>query len=236
MPDSPIKAGDYPSGGAISLLRLLHLASPTLPIGAFAYSQGLEHAVERRWVHDDASAKNWIEDVMKNVLAATDVPLLRRLYESWVAEDMEEVHRWTAYLLACRESSEFRHEDLQLGAALMRLLNSLELRAARRWPDGADAAFLTSFTLAARHWRIGLTHTAMGFLWSWADNQVAAAIKLVPLGQTSGQRLLLGLTDAITTSVRTGLALQDNELGCSAPALAIASALHETQYSRMFRS
>jgi urease accessory protein len=222
-----------PGGVSPSLLRLLQLTSPALPIGAFAYSQGLEHAVEARWVHDEASAAAWILGLVSQVLTQVEVPYLVRLMEAFTAGADPGV--WSQALLASRGSAELRAEELRLGSALCRLLVTLEVPGAGDW-EGGLPTHLAMFALAAARWHIPVAEAAGGYLFSWCENQVGAAARLVPLGQSAAQRILSRATELIPEGVATGLALPDDQIGFSAPAHGIGAALHETQYSRIFRS
>lgn len=221
---------------ASSTLRLLQLASPMLPVGAYAYSQGLEWAVERGWVCDEDSAAHWIEGVMAHSLGRLDVPLLARLHRAWRQDDEQAVHRLSRYLDAARESAELKAEQRQLGQSLARLLAALDMDAARPWTDIAYSSFATLFALAAVRWEVDESATLNAYLWAWGENQVAAAMKLVPLGQTAGQRILSRLITRIPDLVAHAAELADDQLGFFAPRLALASAQHETQYTRLFRS
>lgn len=221
---------------ATSSLRLWQLISPALPIGAFAYSQGLEYAVETGWVKDESSAAQWITGLVNHSLSALDIPILSRLYKSWQLNDMEKVIYWNHYLQASRESSELLTEDRQIGGALQKLLADMKIHQVKNWPESEQPSFATMFALAASHWMVTLNEACQGFLWSWSENQVAAAIKLVPLGQTAGQRILSKVVDEIPSAVERGLKLTDDQIGMAAHGLGIASALHETQYTRLFRS
>lgn len=218
------------------LLRLLQLASPMLPVGAYAYSQGLEWAVERGWVRDQASAADWIGGVLGQGPARLDVPVLARLYRAWENGEQEHVHDWSRYLDAARESGELQAEARQLGESLAVLLEQLGVEAARAWKDREYTGFPTLFALAAVHYRVPLPEAALGYLWAWCENQVAAAMKLVPLGQAAGQRILSTLIEQLPAAAERGLALGDDEIGALAPRLAMASARHENQYTRLFRS
>lgn len=218
------------------LLRLLQLASPMLPVGAYAYSQGLEWAVESAWVGDEHSAADWIGSVLGAGPAQLEVPVLARLYRAWASHDLERVHHWSRYLDAARESGELQAEARQLGESLAVLLTQLGVEAAQDWKEIEYAGFPTLFALAAVHYRVPLPETALGFLWAWCENQVAAAMKLVPLGQAAGQRILSLLIERLPAAAEHGLALADDAIGMLAPRLAIASARHETQYTRLFRS
>ena len=224
------------NGERTALLRLLQLSSPSLPIGAFAYSQGLEYAVHARWVDDEDTARDWIVGLLRNALARLDVPLLARLYSAWNERDDEALHYWSAYLHASREARELQEEDGHLGAALARLLRDLDLTQAAPWVRHPHAGYAVLFALAASQWRIPLREAAGAYLWVWCEAQVAAAIKLVPLGQTAGQRILSRVVTEIPAVVDEALLLSDDEIGYAAPRLALGSALHESQYSRLFRS
>ncbi len=218
------------------LLRLLQLCSPALPVGAYAYSQGLESAVDRGWVWDEVSAGAWILGLLNHALRRLDLPVFARLYSAWRAEDAEAARRWNARLYASREAAELQREDQHLGAALARLLNDLGLQDAAPWRNAPRVCFATLFSLAAARWDIPLREAATGYAWAWTENQVIAATRLIPLGQTASQRLLVAAGPVIATAVVDGLALADEDIGAAAPGLALAGALHETQYSRLFRS
>jgi urease accessory protein len=217
-------------------LRLWQLISPALPVGAYAYSQGLEYAIEAGWLKTDVDVHAWVSGQLMHNLAHLDIPILVRLYRAWQNNDMAQVDYWTRYLLASREAAELKTEDQNLGRALATLLNQLDITAASEYLDSEQVAFATMLALAGVHWQINLVELCQGYLWMWSENQVAAAIKLVPLGQTQGQKMLIQLADRIPRAVDLGLQLEDNAIGMSAPGLGIASALHETQYSRLFRS
>jgi urease accessory protein len=229
-----IEPGNASSSAAS--LRLWQLISPALPVGAYAYSQGLEYAIETGWVHDESTATKWIEGLVNHSLARLDIPLLARLYNAWQQQDTQQLDYWNDLLLACRESAEILAEDQHLGSALLTLLSDLEVKPGQNWHKDKPASYAAMFALAACHWHIPLSDSAGGYAWAWCENQVAAAIKLVPLGQTAGQRMLSHLIGKIPDAVQLGLSLEDEEIGVVSQGLGIASALHETQYSRLFRS
>ena len=220
----------------LSLLRLLQLVSPALPVGAYAYSQGMEQAVQLGWVGTEAQATDWIEGVLSNGLARLDAPVLARLQAAWLSGDTAAVEYWNGFLYACRESAELQAEDRTLARALVRLLHDLGVAQARRFADRDRITFAALFALAATRWNIPAAQCVQGYLWAWSENQVAAAIKLVPLGQTAGQRILLRLGERIPELARAALEMADDDIGQVMQAQAMASAWHETQYSRLFRS
>lgn len=218
------------------LLHLLHLVSPALPVGAYAYSQGQEYAVELGYLGSVEQAGEWIGGVMSHSVARLDLPVLVRLYSAWQDGDEQAVAHWNSFLQASRESAEFDLEDQQMGKALMRLLVSLDIPQAQAWPRQRPVCFATAFALAAVFWQIDQPEMLHGFCWSWLENQVAAATKLVPLGQTEAQQLLVALMPNVETSCEQAIAINDRDIGAGLPALALISAQHETQYSRLFRS
>ena len=235
-PGEGVALSGWSSLPLLPLLRLLHLASPALPTGAFAHSQGLEYAVHTGWVHDEHSAAGWIHGLLRHNLRQLEVPALARLHAAWTAGDLTEVRRWNDFVFACRGSRELAEEDRRVGGALARALVAVGLSAAAPFTDDPSTTPVTLFALAAAHHRMPVDATAAAMLFSWTENQAAAAMRLVPLGQTAGLRLVAAAAELIPDVVASGLLVCDEEMGTGAPALAIASALHETQYSRLFRS
>lgn len=207
--------------------RLLQLASPALPVGAYSYSGGLEAAIEAGIVSDAPGALRWIGDVLEHSVARMEAPVLLRLIQR-----SAEVEHWNDAFLASRETAELRAETVQMGYSLNRLLPELGVDAC----DLAEPSFPASFAQAARAWTIDPRDALVAYLWAWVENQVMAALKAVPLGQTDGQRMLLALGARLAEIVQAAVALQDEELGNFAPGLAMLSMRHETQYSRLFRS
>lgn len=221
---------------SVSLMRLMQLTSPSLPVGAFAYSGGLESAVEIGLLHDLSSTQSWVKNIMQDGLARLDVPLFYRIYGAWLANEKVALKSLNNQLFAQRETSELQAEDAHMGGALSRLLSDLEMTETALWTRAERVSFTTMFALASVKWQIDVDQAATGLVWSWLENQVAAAIKLVPLGQTDGQRLIGQLLQEIPALLEQAQQLTDDEIGSSLPMLAILSAQHETQYSRLFRS
>lgn len=221
---------------SLGYLRLMQLVSPSLPIGGFTYSQGLEYAVECGWVHDVSTFDEWISGLLDHGMTYLELPILKRIYIAIQSDNVEDLRYWSHYLLASRESRELRSEEINRAKALNTLLPNLGVKYREEINDAMETTQLSPFALAAISWGISLNDTALGYAWSWLENQVAAAIKLVPLGQTQGQQVQLMMGTRIPHAVDLGLSLNDDEIGASAPALGIASARHETQYTRLFRS
>jgi urease accessory protein len=217
-----------------TLVRLLQLASPALPVGAYSYSQGLEAAIEQGIVKDEASALAWIEDVLAFCVATMEAPLFLRLYDSWIRDDAEDAKHWNALVLASRESSELRAETAQMGYSLARLLT--DLREAHPFERWHEVSLPAAFSYVAVRWKLERDAALVAYLWSWAENQVLAALKAVPLGQAAGQRLLIALGARVAECGETAMEMPDDQLSNMAPGLALLSARHETQYSRLFRS
>jgi urease accessory protein len=222
--------------GGVALTRLLQLCSPALPIGTFAYSQGLEQAVASGWVSDEATAGEWVLGLLEHSMATLDLPVLERLMEAWRADDMARVDGWTAWLGASRPTHEMRAEDRQLGASLARALDGIGVADAAEWTERDDVTHAAMFALAAARFAIPTSAALIGYAFAWAEASTSAAVRLVPLGQSAGQRLLAAAGDAIPAAIARARSLDDDELGATAPGQAIASALHEALYSRLFRS
>jgi urease accessory protein len=218
------------------LLRLFQLASQSLPVGAYAYSQGLEAAVEANWVSDEASLLAWLDDQLNHSLGRVDLPILARLYEAHRLGDDAGQRSWGRRLVAMRETSELVADDRDRGRALARLLRDLEIPSAEPWVGRAEVPFAQTLALVAVAWEIPLPALADAYAWGWVENQVLVGVKLIPLGQVAGQRLVLELSERIPAIRQRALALEDDEIGGMLPIVALASSLHETQYSRLFRS
>lgn len=232
--DACAETGPMDSG--LARRRLWQLITPLLPVGAYSYSTGLEYAVEAGWVGSEAAAADWIGAQLRHVHGYVDLPALARLHAAWLKGDTHAVERWNLWLLASRETSELRAEDASQGRALARLLADLHVADVRPWAQQADVTWAAIFALACARWHAPVADMLEGYLWAWCENQVAAAVKLIPLGQTQGQRLLLRLAEQIGPVVEHARALPDDAMGGSLPGAMLASALHETQYSRLFRS
>jgi urease accessory protein len=215
-----------------TLLRLLHLASPALPVGAFHFSQALEYAVHAELVADESSAAAWIEGVGESSLATLDLPVLLRLHEAFRKGDIEAALRWSRFLIAARESAELRAEDRHMGGALFKLLPELGCNV----PEERVPCYAAAFACAAARWNIDSRCMLTAFAWTWTENQALAAVKLVPLGQTAGQRLLAAASERIVHWVDRAMQLDDEEIGVATPMPMLLSALHETQYTRLFKS
>ena len=224
----------------MNIARLLQLASPALPVGAYTYSQGFEWAVEEGTVTDEASALRWIVDQLEWNLGRFEAPLLAQMMAAWASGEggME----LDAKYLASRETSELRAETLQMGYSMRRLLGELgeqddlpaEFIAATAVTPAPTFAYVWSGV--ATLWKIPPQDALTAWLWSWAENQVMAALKAVPLGQAAGQRILLEAGRRIPLVAERALSLPEEEQSNFAPGFAIACARHETQYSRLFRS
>jgi urease accessory protein len=224
---------------SLALSRLLQLASPMLPVGAYSYSQGLEWAIECGDVHDLNSAKMWVGDVLQVYQTYFELPVLHRLYLGWQHNDLTAVQTWDAFYQAGRDTAEALAETKQMGYSLVRLLNDLN-----ELPEAILAninqlqapAFPTIYAAVAQHWQIPAQDMLQGYAWGWLENQASAAMKSVPLGQVAGQKMLFSLGQTLPDVVSQAMALHDDDISNFNPLLSIAGCLHETQYSRLFRS
>jgi urease accessory protein len=223
-----------------SLLRLLQLASPSLPVGAYSYSEGLETLVEIGKVKDGDSLEHWLSQELAYGAVRLEAAVMVRAYGAVLAGDGATLAFWNHWLSAARETEELRSQSWQMGRSLMRLLldlspdwtNTLDLGTLQK--DGCN--FAVAYAIAAATWQIDQPVALLGYLYTWANNLVNAGIKLIPLGQTTGQKLLVALHPRIEHACEEIAQLPTEELGTCGWGLALASMAHETQYSRLFRS
>lgn len=225
-----------------SLLRLMQLSSVSLPIGGYAFSQGMEYAIDIGWIKNQNAVADWIRLQLSESIARIDLPILQRAMQACQTENWTYLQELNDLALACRETKELRLTDTAMGEALKRLLKNLgfdeELKAflGEEFKQSDEVSFVCLFALAAQTWNISYPMAALGFCWSWLENQVAAATKLVPLGQTQSQHLLSELQQDIPPAISLADTIEEDDIGASLPTIAIASARHEEQYSRLFRS
>lgn len=239
------EARAHPSSTANAARRfaLLRLGSAALPIGGYSYSQGLEAAIERGWVRDEAGMRDWLEDLLAAGAGRFDAPLVHALARAVAGEDAAEADRLHQRFLASRESAELRAETLQMGRSLLVLLAGLDGldasacgTARARLAADAPCALPLAWAWAARAFGIGADEALAAWLWAWLENQVAAAMKAIPLGQQAGQRLVCALAPTLAATAARAARLAEEDWSGFAPGLALASGWHETQYSRLFRS
>ncbi len=227
------------SASPLELVRLLQLASPALPIGAYSYSQGLEWMIETRVVCDAATAQQWIGDMLELAMAPGEAAVVWRTLDALARDDLQALAQWNAWHRASRETRELRAETEQMGASLLRLAADLELidRAAQTHFDRlAPVTLPAAFAIMARALGVPARDALVGYLASWLENQVLVVVKGIPLGQVAGQRLLHALGTGIPPAAQCAMTIDDDDVASFAPGLALASARHEVQYSRLFRS
>ncbi|MDO9051258.1 MAG: urease accessory protein UreF [Methylotenera sp.] len=224
---------------SVALSRLLQLASPMLPVGAYSYSQGLEWAIECGDVHNLLSAKTWIADALTLYQTRYELPILYRMYQAWQANDIDAINDWDSQFQAGRDTAEAYAESRQMGYSLRRLLNdvgSLPTEFMIKINALETPAFPTIYAGVACRWEIPVQDMLHAYAWSWVENQVSAAMKAVPLGQVAGQKILLELGEYLPDLITQAMLLQNAEISNFVPGLSLAGCRHETQYSRLFRS
>jgi len=228
-----------------TLLCLLQLASPALPVGAYSYSEGLETLVDTGTIENEQSLQHWLEQEIRYGAIRLEAAVMVRAYQSAQMGDTEALSYWNNWLSAAKETEELRQQSWQMGQSLMRLLLKMQMPKTRDCPSlqslanaaGLPCNFAIAFGLAAAYWQIDSPYSALlGYLHSWATNFIIAGVKLIPLGQTSGQQLLLELHANLHSVAQEILALADDNLNSCGWGLALASMAHETQYTRLFRS
>ncbi|MGN1055168.1 MAG: urease accessory protein UreF [Comamonas sp.] len=224
-----------------TFLQLMWLASPALPIGGFSYSEGLEAAVNAALVTTEAQACDWLIDQLHLSQSNGDMAAIAQALPAWADDQSWRIAQLNDWVRHTRESAELRLQTEQMGRSLIEWLKNryageLAIQERVQWLAAQDASYPITFALAA-HLTGATAHDALlAYAFGWAENMTQAAIKAVPLGQSAGQRILARLTQAIPAAVAHALALPDAERQAFSPMLAILSARHEHQYSRLFRS
>ena len=245
-----------------SLLNLLHISSPALPIGAFAYSQGLEYTLEAGWCKNADDVEQWIKSVMIHGLGGVDLPILKRLHQAWSAyvNEQEYEHEqadnknrnieslssqslnpqslktWNATLLAFRETKELYLEDIQVGDAFKQWHKSQSAEHLEKLELVDKPTVACMYALNGVIKGLTVEECLIGFVWTWLENQITSASKAMPMGQTDGQNIIRHLIPEIEAVVENAMQLEDDDIGSGLVGLSMSSALHENQYSRLFRS
>jgi urease accessory protein len=233
---------DTPLGPA-ALIELIRLASPALPVGGFSYSEGLEAAVDAGLLAGEAAVARWLMDQLHLGLARSDLPAAAQAFVAWRAGDLARVAELNAWVAQTRESRELLAQSQQMGRSLLEWMRQRRASNAEADAELQAAAALQPaplwpivFALAAARCGAPRRESMLALAAGWCDNLVAAAIKAVPLGQVAGQRLLDALATQTPDVVDAALQMPDDERQAFAPMLAVLSARHEVQYSRLFRS
>ncbi len=232
--DTPTPASLQPA----SLLQLIWLASPALPVGGFSYSEGLEAAVESGFVHDEHSAADWLVDQLQLTLVRSDLSVMAQAIDAWRRDDVEVLRQLNTWVLTTRETSELRAQTEQMGRSLLEWLRNHHTASAEQIAACAtfNPTYPIAFALAVAGTQASARDGLLAFTFGWAENMTQSAIKAVPLGQSAGQRILAQLAAAIPDAVQQGMALPEEDRQAFSPLWAILSSQHETQYSRLFRS
>ncbi|RZI74935.1 MAG: urease accessory protein UreF [Variovorax sp.] len=220
---------------AASLLQLIWLASPALPIGGFSYSEGLEAGVEWAGLAGEAQAAEWIADQLHLGLARGDLAVVAQSIPAWRNGDSGRVRALNAWVLQTRESAEFLLQTEQMGRSFVEWLKLHHGDVADAF-EGLPITYPVAFAFAASRTQASARDGCLAFAFGWAENMVGAAVKSVPFGQSAGQRMLGRLAEEIPHAVDHALTLGDDARQAFTPMLAVYSARHETQYSRLFRS
>ena len=220
------------------LLQLIWLASPALPVGGLSYSEALEAAIDHGHVHDEASCANWLVDQLHLSQARGDMALMAQAIPAWQEMHIVRLQELSAWVHATRETHEMRLQTEQMGRSLLdwlRIQNKASAEALALCSE-LRPTYPIAMALALSLAHAPLENALQAYAFGWAENMTQAALKAVPLGQISGQKILARLAQEIPEAVKYAIALNDDERQAFCPMLAVMSARHETQYSRLFRS
>ncbi len=220
----------------MSLLALLQLSSPQLPVGTYSYSEGIEFLVEKGVIYDHLSLDYWLRQELNYGSVRIDCGILVRTYQNIPTENLSKIRAWNKWLSAQRESEELRFQNWQTGNALIKLFNDICATEKNSYSELEPCNFTVAFAIVAYHWGISLSDAVSSFLFAWVSNLVSAGIRSIPIGQTLGQKILFNLHTEIMNVIPTILSLKDDELQSCSIGLALASMGHETQYTRLFKS
>jgi urease accessory protein len=233
--------------GGAAQLKLLQLVSPTLPVGAYNYSEGLEWLVEQGDITNAQSLESWIAQELRQGSIAVETAVMARAHgcvkqqvsSEVVGSGTKSLSYWNQWLTATRETKELRQQSLQMGGSLRKLLGDLEPATQslfKEIPPTEPCNYAIAFGLGAAFWGIDIDQSGLGYVHSWVNNLISAGVRLIPLGQTEGQRILLHLTPIILEQWQRISSLEDDDLYSCSWGLALASMAHESQYTRLFRS
>ncbi|MEM8639462.1 MAG: urease accessory protein UreF [Cyanobacteria bacterium P01_G01_bin.54] len=219
-----------------TLLRLLQLVSPALPIGAYSYSEGLETLVESGVITTAEQLTTWLQQSLRYGPIRTEAAVMLRAYAAVAAQNSSDLERWNQWLSATRETAELRQSSWQMGRSLLQLFRQIEPELATALPTLEPGNYAIAFGAVAACWQISPTTALLGYLQGWLTHAITAAVKLIPLGQTSGQQILLALSLDLLVAREAIACLSDAELVSCSWGPSLASMNHETQYTRLFRS
>jgi urease accessory protein len=223
----------------LAQMRLLQIASQAIPIGGYSHSHGLEAAIESGLVRDEATVQQWITDMLLFSIGSYEAACLEKMSRAWIAQDFDALRGLNDEFLATRESAELRSATVQMGFSmrtLLQVLPNLPQLLIGALQTMREPSLPCAWSGAATAWAISPSDSMAAYLWSWAENQVLVAMKSVPIGQSSGQRVLLKMGSQIAQLMERRQSRDDRKLSNFVPGLAILSSQHETQYSRLFRS
>lgn len=234
---------------SLSILKLLQLCSSNLPVGGYTFSQGMEYAIDANWLKTQSDVEAWVVSYASATLRYSDLPLLKKTMAAIDANDSDTLLYLNAQALALRETKELLLADTAMGKALLKLLIDIDRkvpkalkqlygrRSMRGVIDPSAVSFVAAFAVAACDDELSYQDAATGYAWTVVENQILAAAKLLPMGQTDCQAMLKRLTEQVAELLNnSAYPVDENEIGLSLPGLAMASAKHEDQYSRLYRS
>jgi len=211
---------------ASQILRLLQITSPALPVGAYSYSEGIEYLCSSGVIQTDADLYYWLKREMRFGFISNETTIALRAHQAMLKNDLVALKYWNSWLSATRET-----EELWQSQSINQILPTAKENA-----EGQGCNYAIAFGIVAANLEIDAINTVLGYTHSWVSNLVSAAVRSVPFGQTAGQQVIYRLNADILQSSQLALDRLDSELEWCGWGASLASANHETQYSRLFRS
>jgi urease accessory protein len=221
------------------LLDLMSWLSPSFPVGSFSYSHGLEYAAEKGLIHDRITAEQWIATILNKGSGHSDSILFLETHRAVRAGDKERFEKVSELATAMRSTSELAHESKSQALAFQKAISSAwDKPDFEEWMSclPPDFSYPISVATICALSNIEESYSLMAYLHAFMTNLVSAAVRLIPLGQSDGQKIIASLSQILSENLAIILDFPINNIGSAALRVDWTSMKHETQYTRLFRS
>lgn len=223
---------------------LLQLISPGFPLGAYNYSDALEHLVEMNCLGNVYALETYLFEALTTGSIRLDISITLKIFQAIAthsSDSLSQIKYWNNWLNGTRETKELRQQSIQMGNSLLKLLGDLDEGKRSQIDEyrqvlGKNCHYAIAFGIAVGLWEIDPQQAILGYLHSWVSNLVSAGVKLIPLGQTQGQQIIYNLHPVIAEVAEELMNPKEEHLYACTWGLSLASMNHETQYTRLFRS